>query len=785
MKTGKGKTIRRLKIIIQGAVQGVGFRPFVFRLANFMGLNGWVINSSQGVIIEVEGAPEFLNTFLLKVEKEKPSLASIASLEFSWLDPSGFTSFEVRKSDSKGEKTAFILPDISTCPDCLADIFDPDNRRYQYPFTNCTNCGPRFSIIQKLPYDRPNTTMVEFEMCDKCQEEYTDPGNRRFHAQPNACPDCGPHIQFWDNSGKVMASRHEAILKTAEAIKDGFIVAVKGIGGFHLMADAGNEEAVKRLREKKHRPHKPLAMMFPSLQDIETVCHVDALEKRLLTSPEDPIVLLRARQNITSEKFIIATSVSPQNPYFGIMLPYTPLHHLLMTELGIPIVATSGNISEEPICIDEHEAVERLGNISDFFLVHNRPIARHVDDSIVCVRMSRQQILRRARGFAPLPIEIDIDIKIGMNNTDDPASHCIAVGAHLKNTIALTVKNNVFVSQHIGDLETPKALDAFKKVIADFQNLYDAPATSIAADMHPGYLSSQFARDMELPVVEVQHHYAHILSCMAENHLSPPLLGIAFDGTGYGPDGTIWGGEFLKITADGFKRAAHWRTFPLPGGKKAIKEPRRSAIGMLYEIFGDKLFSDFSFKPVTAFSKQDLQILSTILNKQINTHITSSLGRLFDAIAAIIDLQQLNQFEGQAAMALEFLAEEVCTDAVYPLDLITDSDSSDTPAIVDWEPMIKAILNDITDQKPVAKISATFHNTLAEASVKVAKHVGEKKIVLSGGCFQNKYLTEQTVKRLTVEGFAVYWHQRIPPNDGGISLGQVVAAGLVLKNRDK
>jgi hydrogenase maturation protein HypF len=673
-----------------------------------------------------------------------------------------------------------VLPDIATCPDCLAEIFDPTNRRYLYPFTNCTNCGPRFSIIRDLPYDRPATTMAAFDMCDQCRAEYTDPRNRRFHAQPNACPDCGPHFDFLGADGKLIASRHESILKTAEAIKDGFIVAVKGIGGFHLMADAGNEKAIKRLRKKKHRPHKPLAMMFPSLQDIEAVCHADALEKRLLASPEGPIVLLRARSNRPdnepNKKFNIAASVSPGNPYFGIMLPYTPLHHLLVSELGIPLAATSGNISEEPICIDEHEALERLNHICDFFLVHNRPIERHVDDSIVCVRMGRQQILRRARGIAPLPIDIDI----GMKDTDDPASHCIAVGAHLKNSIALSVKNNVFVSQHIGDLETPKALDAFKKVIADFQDLYDAPATSIAADMHPGYLSSQFARGTKIPVVEVQHHYAHILSCMAENHLHPPLLGIAFDGTGFGPDGTIWGGEFLHITADGFERAAHWRTFPLPGGEKAIQEPRRSAIGLLYEIFGDNLFSDFSLKPVGAFSEQDLQILPIILRKKVNTHTTSSIGRLFDAVAAILNLQQFSQFEGQAAMALEFLAEEITTDAIYPLDLIMDSDASGKPAIVDWEPMIKNILKNISEQKPIAEISATFHNTLAEAAVRIAGHVGQKKVVLSGGCFQNKYLTEQTVKRFTEEGFAVYWHQRVPPNDGGISLGQIVGAGVQL-----
>lgn len=776
---------RRMNIIIQGAVQGVGFRPFVFRLAESMGLKGWVINSAQGVVIDIEGNADLLNTFLLCLEKEKPALSFIQSLESAFLDPKGFTSFEVRTSDAKGSKTALILPDIRTCPDCLAEIFDPHNRRYLYPFTNCTNCGPRFSIITGLPYDRPHTTMADFVMCDHCRAEYTDPRNRRFHAQPNACPDCGPQVQFWDSNGTHLTSMHQAISDAAEAIQDGRIVAVKGIGGFHLMADAGNEDAVRRLRRKKQREHKPLAMMFPSLEAIETRCHANALEKRLLTSPEAPIVLLRARKDgrngAQTTTVSIAASVAPQNPYFGVMLPYTPLHHILMAKLNFPVIATSGNISEEPICIDENEAVDRLGRtgICDFFLVHNRPIARHVDDSIVCVRMGRQQVMRRARGFAPLPVNIQF-----------PVNNCIAVGAHLKNTVALARSSNVFVSQHIGDLESPKAFDAFKKVIADFQTLYDAPAKTIAADLHPGYLSSQFAKSTDLPVINIQHHFAHILSCMADNHLHPPVLGIAWDGTGYGPDGTIWGGEFLKINAHGFDRAAHWRTFSLPGGEKAIREPRRCAVGLLYEIFGNDLFSNPSLTAVRSFSDPERGMLKAMIKKRLNSPVTSSLGRIFDAVAAILDVARYSQFEGQAAMALEFLAETVKTGKTYPLKFsaapvdfsaapASDHNTSPQPIIVDWEPMIRGILDDISRQMPVAIISAIFHNTLSEAAVQIARKTGEKRVVLSGGCFQNRYLTEKTVARLTDAGFAVYWHQRVPPNDGGISLGQAMGAALL------
>ncbi|MDW8241321.1 MAG: carbamoyltransferase HypF, partial [Acidobacteriota bacterium] len=517
---------KRLRITIRGAVQGVGFRPFVYRLANEMGLPGWVLNSPQGVFIEVEGNAPELETFLLRIEREKPPRSFIQSLEYSFLDPVGYTTFEIRHSDESGEKTALVLPDIATCSDCLREIFDPTNRRHRYPFTNCTNCGPRFTIIEALPYDRPNTTMKHFAMCNECRSEYENPLDRRFHAQPNACPRCGPHLELWDAGGKVLASHHDALGGAAAAIRDGRIVAVKGLGGFHLIVDARNEDAVVCLRRRKHREEKPFALMYPHLECVKEHCIVSELEERLLLSPESPIVLLRRRSEGRIVRSAISPSVAPGNPYLGVMLPYTPLHHLLMAELGFPVVATSGNLSDEPICTDEQEALERLAGIADLFLIHNRPIARHVDDSVVRVMMGRELVLRRARGYAPLPIancgvtDSQGTPSLVQEGTSSPTS-MFAVGAHLKNTIAVSVGSQVFVSQHIGDLETAEAFEAFQRVIKSFHDLYNLRPSAVACDAHPDYLSTHYARRNGLPVISVQHHYAHVLSCMAENELEP------------------------------------------------------------------------------------------------------------------------------------------------------------------------------------------------------------------------------------------------------------------------
>ena len=786
-KAGQTSRCTRLKLSIRGAVQGVGFRPFVFRLASELNLTGWVNNSPQGVFIEIEGPRAKLEKFLLRLETEKPPRSFIQSLESSWLDATGCKKFEIRKSETGGDKTVLVLPDIATCPDCLREIFNPANRRHRYPFTNCTNCGPRFSIIESLPYDRANTSMKAFTMCLQCQAEYDDSSDRRFHAQPNACPVCGPQLELWNQAGKVLSKHDEALLAAAEAIRRGRIVAIKGLGGFHLMVDARSENAVRLLRERKHREEKPFALMFPSIESIKALCKVSPLEERLLRSPETPIVLLK---KIANRKSQIANSTAPGNPYLGVLLPYTPLHHLLMADLDFPVVATSGNLSDEPICTDEREALERLGNIADVFLIHNRPIIQHVDDSIVRVMLDREMVLRRARGYAPLPITLNLQPSI-LN-----PQPILAVGAHLKNAVALLVGEQVFVSQHIGDLETEQAYTAFRRVISDFEKLYEAKPQIIAADLHPDYLSTKFAKESvgktqngDLCHIGIQHHIAHVLSCMAENEITSPALGVSWDGTGYGLDGTIWGGEFFLVTDKQIERVAHFRPFRLPGGDKAVKEPRRTALGLLYEIFGDKVLGKKKLAPIAAFSAPELVTLKTMLARGVNSPLTSSVGRLFDAVASLIDLRQQIQFEGQAAMELEFALDGVETDEAYELRLgsqpairnsprrsLQRSQGPKSAIILDWSPMIEAILADMERGVSVGIISAKFHNALVEAIIAVAKRVGQNRVVLSGGCFQNRYLTERTVRRLQAEGFRPYWHQRVPPNDGGIALGQVVAA---------
>ena len=811
-QAGPASQRERLKLTVRGAVQGVGFRPFVFRLAAELGLAGWVNNSPQGVFIEAEGPRAELEKFLLRLETEKPVRSFIQSLEASWLDPVGYAGFEIRPSETGGNKTALVLPDIATCPDCLREIFDPKNRRHRYPFTNCTNCGPRFSIIESLPYDRANTSMRAFTMCPLCQAEYDNPRDRRFHAQPNACPVCGPRLELWrsgpakreqnaanfseaQNQPRSAERSYDALLAAAQAIRGGEIVAVKGLGGFHLMADARNDKAVQLLRERKQREEKPFALMFPSLESVKAECEVSPLEERLLRSPESPIVLLRRLSTLNSQ---LSTLIAPGNPYLGAMLPYTPLHHLLMAELGFPVVATSGNLSDEPICTDEREALERLGGIADVFLVHNRPIVRHVDDSIVRVMLDRELVLRRARGYAPLPIHVSLEADVRrlksqtLIQLEPPHVGCyetiLAVGAHLKNAVALSVGNQVFISQHIGDLETEQAYSAFRRVIADFERLYDAKPQIIAADLHPDYLSTKFANELvaqaSRPVgktqtgglchIGVQHHIAHVLSCMAENEIAPPALGVSWDGTGYGTDGTIWGGEFFLVTDESIERIAHLRPFRLPGGDQAVKEPRRSALGLVHEL--SSVQSDLSMqvhqKVACAFSPRELATLETMLAKKLNSPVTTSVGRLFDAVASLINLRQQIRFEGQAAMELEFALGGIETDEHYNLSLVTRHSS----LILDWSPMIEAILVDVQEGASVGVISAKFHNALVEGIVAVAKRAGQERVVLSGGCFQNRYLTERAVRRLQAEGFRPYWHQRVPPNDGGIALGQVVAA---------
>jgi hydrogenase maturation protein HypF len=771
-------TLHRMKLSLHGLLQGVGFRPYVWRLAHEIGLKGWVQNSPQGVSIEAEGSRESLDEFMTRLEKESPPNTVFHDMQSSHLEPVGYERFKIRASENSGDQSTLILPDIATCHDCLSEIFNPSNRRYLYPFTNCIHCGPRFSIIETLPYDRQNTSMKQFQMCGSCHSEYENPQDRRFHAQPNACSDCGPHLEFWD--AQCLSIKQEALEGAVNALKDGAILAVKGLGGFHLMVNACDDDAVRRLRDRKHREEKPFALMFPDLASVKNACKLSLLEKRILLSPEAPIVLLQRKLGIDDSRTGVGKAAAPSNPYLGAMLPSTPMHHILMGRLDFPVIATSGNISNETICTQEGEAFHRLQGIADFFLVHNRSIVRHVDDSIVRVVLGSPQVLRRARGYAPLPICVKEEF-----------APCVGVGGYLKNTIALAKGHNIIVSQHIGDLGNAQTTSIFEDTTESLEKLYDIQPSLVACDFHPDYPSTQWAEKSQGISIPVQHHVAHVFSCMAEHDLQGPLLGIAWDGSGYGLDGTVWGGEFFHITSESIHRIARWRPFPLPGGDAAVNEPRRSALGLLYEVLGEAVFERSEvLKP---FSVEEIAILETMLVKKVNCPMTSSCGRLFDAVASMTGVRQANSFEGQAAMKLEFLTHGFSSKSFYPVDLVEDGfEASSLKNIsfynlnlkyqLDEGPLVHELLEDVLEKRSLNLIATKFQNALVESIISVAKRVGEERVVLSGGCFQNKYLTERTVHRLTQEGFRPYWHQRIPPNDGGLALGQIFAASLI-KNR--
>lgn len=767
------KTIQRVRISLFGMLQGMGFRPFIYQLANEKGLKGWVQNSTQGATIEAEGPADNLNSFLSKL-KNCPSPIYIQSLQTSFLRPIGDETFKIKSSETSGKKLSWVLPDIATCNDCLNELFDTSDRRYLYPFTNCAQCGPRYSIVESLPYDRPRTSMNQFPMCKNCQNEYNSPENRRFHAQANACPHCGPKVELWDKSGAILFAENKALSEAINALNAGAIIAVKGLGGFHLMTDARNDQCISNLRQRKNRDEKPFAVMYPSLKKIKQDCIVSDLEENLLLSSSAPIVLLR-RSHQTKEA--VSRLTAPGNPFLGILLPYTPLHHILLKELSFPIIATSGNRSNETLCTDENEAIVRLQGIADFFLVHNRPIVRHVDDSIVRVVAEKKQILRRARGYAPWPIAL----KKSLQPT-------LAVGGHLKNTVAVIKDNNAFISPHIGDLENLQTTDAFEKTLNSVGILFDSQPQIVACDYHPDYASSTFTEKFKGNRLRVQHHVAHILSCMTEHELRSPVLGVAWDGSGYGLDGTLWGGEFFHITENSFRRLACFKPFPLPGGEKAIKEPRRSALGILFQLFGDSAFERIEIK--NSFSKQELSILHNMLTKKINCPMTSSCGRLFDAVSAIVNIRQICNFEGQAAMDLEFLVDDSSMQESYTFESIPPAPKNSTPAvgktqnnvydlnlenILDWSPLLIALLNDLETNVKLPTISLKFHNALVNSILKMANQIGEKRVVLSGGCFQNRVLTENAIRELNQNSFKPYWHQRVPPNDGGLALGQLAA----------
>jgi hydrogenase maturation protein HypF len=782
----------RWAITVRGVVQGVGFRPFVYNAARRCGLTGWVQNRSGTVCIEAEGEQAKVEELVEAIRHAPPPQARIDAVEVQVIPcggPAGqedgpAAGFAIRASQAAAAPRPTIPADLATCDLCLAEIHDPAQRRWRYPFTNCTNCGPRWSIIRQLPYDRPRTSMAEFALCPACAAEYTDPSDRRFHAQPIACPRCGPALELLDGRGQRLAVETAALEEAVRALLDGRVVAMKGLGGFQLLVDATNAAAVDLLRRRKQRPDRPFALMFPTLDDVRRHCELSAEEARGLQSPQAPILLLRRRQAAG-----LVEGVAPGNPCLGVMLPYTPLHHLLLEAAGRPLVCTSGNLSEEPMAISTAEALGRLGSgdcrtdgangpgIADLFLVHDRPIVRPVDDSVARLDAEGLQVLRRARGYAPLPIALAIS---------GPTT--LAAGGHLKNTVALALGSpseplEVVLSPHGGDLDSLLGVEVFRRAIDDLVDFFAVTPEAVACDLHPDYASTRhaeaLARRWGAPLVRVQHHYAHVAACMAEHGLEGPVLGFAWDGTGYGTDGTIWGGEALVCQRSGFVRLAHLRTFPLPGGDWAMRQPRRSALGLLYEILGaaetEAVLAGLAAGAADWFSPAESSTLLAALARSLHAPRTSSMGRLFDGVAALCGLPRVISFEGQAAMALEFAADAEQT-AAYPLPL-----DEGAPAVADWEPLVRAVLADRAAGVSVGRISARFHNALAGLCAAVAQRAGLPQVVLSGGCFQNALLTDRARRRLSAAGFSVYTHRRVPPGDGGIALGQVLVAAAELK----
>ena len=740
-------------------MQGVGFRPFVYRLARRCSLAGWVLNDSRGVEIELEGSQKDIDDFAESLEREAPPLARIASVTRKRVTPLAETEFVIRPSQVEAEKATLISPDCATCDDCVGELFDPSDRRYRYPFINCTNCGPRYTIIRDFPYDRPLTTMSKFKMCSACQAEYDDPADRRFHAQPNACWDCGPGVTLLQPDGTVPSKNDDAVAQSARLLREGRILAIKGLGGFHLSVDATDEKAVARLRRRKFREAKPLAIMSPSLETIRTFCRPSPTHEKLLTSVQRPIVLCPKLPGGP-----IAESVAPRSRNFGVMLPYTPLHHLIMREGFVALVMTSGNQTDEPIAIDNDEALRRLGGIADAFLTHDRDILTRIDDSVIAVMGDSAVPVRRARGFAPAPIELP-----------RPADHHIlAVGAEGKNTFCFVRDNFAFPSQHIGDLDTPIALGFFEEVIERLQKLLQVEPSVIAHDLHPAYLSTAYAKRRPAQHhVGVQHHHAHIVSGMVEHSLEGEVIGLALDGTGYGTDGTIWGSELLVAGYRDFRRLGWLKPTPMPGGDRCVESPDRMAFSFLYSAYGTAA-ADLKLSPVERIPSDDRIVLVQMLEKGINSPPSSGMGRFFDAVSALLDVCPNPSFDGQPAIELEFFADD--EKGAYPLE----PPSEEPPLVFDPSPLIRAAVNDIGKGIPREVISARFHNSILSMCVKMSlaarAATGLDRVVLSGGVFQNQYLTERVLAELSERGFRVYLHNQVPPNDGCISLGQAAIA---------
>ncbi len=757
----------RKALEVSGIVQGVGFRPYVYRLASQLGLVGSIANTSAGVAIEIEGLKEAVDSFLARLPRELPPLARITALAVRDLPCNHDREFTILASRVGDEQRALISPDVALCPDCLRELFDPRDRRYRYPFINCTNCGPRFTIVRGIPYDRARTSMAVFPMCPACQREYDDPSNRRFHAQPNACWDCGPRPDLWDISGKRIECL-DPIREAAELLQQGRIVAVKGLGGFHLAADAANPAAVELLRERKRRVGKPFAIMVPDIAVAERICKLDDFSRAMLLGPERSIVLLRKKNPNPVED-----AVAPGLHELGVFLPYTPLHHLLFSARRfIALVMTSGNLSEEPIAIDNLEAGKRLSVLADFFLVHNRDILRRCDDSVVRTSGGRVRQLRRSRGYVPVPVFLGEEMP-----------SVLAVGGELKNTVCLTKGRHAFLSQHIGDLENLEAHNFFEEAVAHLEGILQIKPEAIGYDLHPDYFSTRWAlAQREVAPVGVQHHHAHIASCMAENHVEGKVIGLALDGTGYGTDGNVWGGEVLIADYRDFERAAHFANVRMPGGHLAIQEPWRMAVSYLAQQFGDELWN-LPIPFVQRLDHRSVEILMRMMKGGINSPLTSSCGRLFDAVAALVGIRQTVTYEAQAAIELEMSITPAGDNSAYPLAILAEGANW----LIDTKPLFAALIEDLRNQVSVGAISQRFHNALVNGFVRLAESLREStglnRVCLSGGTFQNTFLLESLRARLESGGFEVFAHSEVPAGDGGLSLGQALVAAHRVRAR--
>jgi hydrogenase maturation protein HypF len=757
----------RIRIEVKGVVQGVGFRPFIYRLAHKYNLTGWVCNTSGNVAIEVQGGRTNLHGFTAALDNEAPPVSRIQEISTKEIPINNEKGFKILESRAEEGEYQPVSADIATCDKCLNEIFDPADRRYLYPFTNCTNCGPRFTIIEDIPYDRPLTTMKSFIMCPKCQSEYDDPLNRRFHAQPNACPVCGPQLQLMDNNG-IEIGCGDVLKKAAELIIDGNIIAVKGLGGFQLACDATNYDAVQLLRERKKRPGKPFALMMSSIEEINKYCLVSDREAKLLSSAQAPIVLLKRRNDDAK----IALNIAENNKYLGVMLPPTPLHHILIRYAGKPLVMTSGNLSEEPICKDNDEALARLKEIADYFILHNRDIHSRYDDSVYLVEKDTARAIRRARGYAPSPIMLPFD-----------AGQILACGAEEKNTFCLTRDNHAFLSQHIGDMDNAETLEHFENTIALYKHLFRIKPEVIAYDLHPEYRATKYAlkyaAENNFKAVGVQHHHAHIASCMAENNIQTPVIGVSFHGTGYGTDGNLWGGEFLLCDYTGFKRLAHLEYIPMPGGAASIHKPYRMALSYIYTLLGTQ--TDLDKLPILGKIPQaELDVIKKQLDLKLNCPLTSSAGRLFDAVSAIAGICGKALYEAQAAIELEMSTTDDINDTVmqdvYPFDIDKDNEIS----VIRLKNLIKCIIQDVSNNTAIQIVAARFHKTIAEMIIEtcklLAQKTGIKTVALSGGVFQNRLLLKLAIDGFEKEGFTVLSHRVVPCNDGGLALGQAVIA---------